>query len=200
VRVEEEIVRVSLVIVLDPLVAVVVAVSILVFGVTGVLAVFVSVLAGVVVPVLVPVLGPVVVVPVLVPVLGPVVVVPALDVVLEELLVPVGIMLQGPGALTTLVSSVTAPFRANKPPLDTAPVLRVIDADANIFPTKFVPVPNVAEVPTAQKTLQAWAPITNNTREFEAVVRAEPIWKIHRLLGLPWASRVRVPVRPADEL
>lgn len=49
-------------------------------------------------------------------------------------------------------SMVTAPLRANTRPSTVAPVLRVIDVSAKIFPTKVVLVPRVAELPTCQKT------------------------------------------------
>ena len=54
---------------------------------------------------------------------------------------------------TVLLSKVTAPLLANTLPLTIVPVLRVIDADAKIFPRKLVFVPSVAELPTCQKTL-----------------------------------------------
>jgi hypothetical protein len=86
-------------------------------------------------------------------------------------------------------------------PLDTAPVLIVIESDATTFPTKFVPVSSVAEVPTAQKTLHDWAPLINNTLAPDAaVIRVEPIWNMNWALGFPWAFNVSTPVSPADEL
>jgi len=39
--------------------------------------------------------------------------------------------------------------------LDTAPVVKVIEASARIFPEKLVLVPTVAELPTCQKILHA---------------------------------------------
>jgi hypothetical protein len=97
------------------------------------------------------------------------------------------------------VSKVTAPFRANRPPWETAPVTSVIEVVAIMFPTNWVPVPSTAELPITQRTLQDWAPLINETEESEAVVKADPIWNTHRALGFPWASRVSVPVRPAEE-
>jgi hypothetical protein len=69
--------------------------------------------------------------------------------------------------------------------LDTAPVVTVMEVTAKIFPTKFVLVPIVAELPTAQKTLHACAPLINETSESEAVVSVEPIWNTKRALGFP---------------
>lgn len=39
----------------------------------------------------------------------------------------------------------------------------------------------------------------SETRLAEAVVSPEPTWKTQTALGLPCASRVRVPVRPSVE-
>jgi hypothetical protein len=106
--------------------------------------------------------------------------------VVEEVVVvvpPESPALHPTSILIMLLSRVTASFNANNPPSDTAPVLRVMDVDAKIFPTKSVPVPNVAELPTCQKTLQGLAPFTNTTAEFEAVMRVDPIWKTQTLLG-----------------
>jgi hypothetical protein len=58
-----------------------------------------------------------------------------------------------------LVSIVTAAVCASSRPWIVAAVVAVIDAEAMIVPTKRVPVPSVAEEPTCQKTLQAWAPL-----------------------------------------
>jgi hypothetical protein len=121
------------------------------------------------------------------------------EVVEEELLGVVGGELHVPSALIVLSSKVTAPFRAYNPPSELAPVTRVIDVPATMFPTKFVPDPNVAELPTAQKMLHACAPLINAILAFDAVVSEEPIWKTQAAFALPCASRVKVPVRPADE-
>ena len=55
----------------------------------------------------------------------------------------------------TLVSKVTAAVCASNRPWIVVPVSAVIDAKAITVPIKCVPVPNVAEEPTCQKTLQA---------------------------------------------
>ncbi len=78
------------------------------------------------------------------------------------------------------------------------PVVTVIDVRARMLPTKVEPVPSVAELPTCQNTLQAWAPLMRLTLEADAVVSVEPIWKIQTADGSPWASRVSVPVSPAE--
>jgi hypothetical protein len=52
----------------------------------------------------------------------------------------------------TLVSSVTAPERPNRPPVEEAPVVIVTESEARMTPTKDVPVPNVAEDPTCHQT------------------------------------------------
>jgi hypothetical protein len=49
--------------------------------------------------------------------------------------------------------------------------------NANTFPTNRVPVPSVAELPTCQNTLQAWAPLIRTTEEAVAVVIVDPNWK-----------------------
>ena len=54
-----------------------------------------------------------------------------------------------------LVSRVTAPFLASARPRRSAPVFIVMLVSAITVPTKLVPVPRVAELPTCQYTLQA---------------------------------------------
>jgi hypothetical protein len=56
------------------------------------------------------------------------------------------------GAVMTLSSRVTAPFRACTRPLTFAPVSKVMDVRAKIEPLKRLVVPSVAELPTCQKT------------------------------------------------
>lgn len=124
-----------------------------------------------------------------------------LDVVESEVVVVVPVVgkTSHTPILMVLVSRVTAPLRANNPPCEVAPVLSVMEVVANIFPTKFVCVPSVAELPIVQYTLHACAPLINNTCELEAVVSVEPIWNTQTLFGLPCASRVRSPVSCAEE-
>ena len=97
-----------------------------------------------------------------------------------------------------LVSKVTAPLGTTAPasalPFSIAPVVTVIDVFARMVPWNVVPVPIVAELPTSQKTLEAWAPLASMTLPTVAVVmRVEPIWKIQTAFVSPCASRVRSP-------
>ena len=100
--------------------------------------------------------------------------------------------------LTTLVSIVTAPVCAKALPFRVAPVFKVMLASARIFPTNAVVVPRVAELPTCQNTLQTVPPLITLTDEPLAVMSVLSIRKMKTALGLPSASRVRVPVNPAD--
>jgi hypothetical protein len=151
------------------------------------------------VPVEVPVVGPPVPVEVPVVLVGEVLVVEGVVVAVVELLVVPELLVvevevvvvdvlrlpQVPTTLITLSSNVTAPFRANRPPLETEPVTRLIDVVAITFPTKSVPEPSVAELPITQRTPQAWPPLIMTTLESEAVVREDPIWKTQRALEFP---------------
>jgi hypothetical protein len=99
-----------------------------------------------------------------------------------------------PGRLIVLVSRLTCPLRARTLPDREALVCSVIEVRARMFPTKFVPVPRVAELPTCQNTLQACAPLINPTVLLEAVISVEPAWKMNTAWGSPCALRVTVPV------
>jgi hypothetical protein len=101
-----------------------------------------------------------------------------------------------------IVSSmrVTAPFRAKTLPVTVTFDVKVIDVKARMLPTKVLVEPKVAELPTFQKTLQAWAPPISTTVLVEAVIRLEPAWKTNTELGSPLPLRVRVPVRCSVEL
>jgi hypothetical protein len=79
------------------------------------------------------------------------------------------------GALMVLLSKVTAPFRARALPWMVAPVLSEIEERAKIFPANRVVVPRVAELPTCQNTLEAWAPLIRTTLLPAAVVSVLPI-------------------------
>ena len=68
-----------------------------------------------------------------------------------------------------------------------------------MFPTKLVPVPSVAELPTCQNTLQLVPGLISTTAELLAVVRVLPILKMKSAFGLPSPSRTSVPVNCADE-
>src|SRR2546429_182877 len=80
-------------------------------------------------------------------------------------------------AETLLVSIVTAPLSAKALPDTLAPVVKVMLATARIFPVNAVPVPRVAELPTAQYTSVSRAPPLMTTDELIAVVRVLPILK-----------------------
>jgi len=66
------------------------------------------------------------------------------DVVVEDVVIGVA---HAP-ALTVLSSSVTAPLRARSRPSTSAPVVRVIEVSARMFPMSCVSAPRVAELPT----------------------------------------------------
>ncbi len=74
------------------------------------------------------------------------------------------------------------------------PVVTEIEVKAMIVPTKLELVPNVAELPTCQKTLHDWAPLIKTTWLADAVIRVEAIWKMNTASGLPWPSKVSVPL------
>ena len=67
-----------------------------------------------------------------------------------------------------------------------------------MVPTNVELVPRVAELPTCQYTLHGEAPLMSDTVLPDAVVRVEPIWNTQTALGFPCASRVSVPVMPAE--
>src|SRR4051812_30277577 len=60
--------------------------------------------------------------------------------------------------VTLLEPKVTEPLRANSLPSTPAPVVTVIEVDARMFPLKLEVVPRVAELPTCQRMLAAFAP------------------------------------------
>ena len=99
------------------------------------------------------------------------------------------------GRVMVLSSSVTAPLRASRRPSIVAPVFALMEVRARMLPRKVEFVPSVAELPTCQNTLHAWAPLIRATLLPEAVTRVEAIWKMNTALGSPWASSVTVPVR-----
>jgi len=77
---------------------------------------------------------------------------------------------QVPGAVIVSSIMVTAAVSANRPAWHETPELAVMDASAMMVPTNEVLVPRVAELPTCQKTLQAWAPLIRTTEAAVAVV------------------------------
>lgn len=94
-----------------------------------------------------------------------------------------------------LVSRDTCPFLARTRPVRLAPVCMEMSVSASTDPTKLVPVPRVAELPTSQNTLQACVPPTSATVLLLAVINVDPAWKTKTAFGSPWASSVTVPVR-----
>jgi len=93
-----------------------------------------------------------------------------------------------------LVSSVTAPFRANNCPCTVAPVFAEMDVSAKMCPAKCELVPRVAELPTFQKTRQNRALLIRLTLLLDAVMSVESVLNTKTPSGSPWASSVRVPV------
>jgi len=102
---------------------------------------------------------------------------------------------------TVIVSSsrVTAPLRASARPAMVSPVCTEIDARARMLPVKAEPVPRVAELPTCQNTLQAWAPPVRTTLVAEAVMSVDGAWKMKTAFGSPPASRVSDPLTSSEE-
>ena len=94
--------------------------------------------------------------------------------------------------------AVTAPLRAKRLPSTVTPSFIEIDVKARMLPWNAVLVPSVAELPTCQKTLHAWAPPMRLTLLPDAVISVEPAWKTKTALGSPWASSVKAPVSPRD--
>jgi hypothetical protein len=91
------------------------------------------------------------------------------------------------GPLMALESSVTAPVCARARPFKSAPVFRVMETDARMFPMNEVFVPIVAELPTFHHTLQGSPPVTD---EPDDVVRVVAVSKIQT----PDPTRFRFPV------
>jgi hypothetical protein len=117
-------------------------------------------------------------------------------------LVIVGVGLGEAQVGTVMVSSsrVTAPFLASTRPMIVSPVFTEIDCRASTLPWKAECVPSVAELPTCQKTLQAWAPLVSRTELAESVTSVEPTWKMKTAAGLPCASRVSAPPTSSEDV
>jgi hypothetical protein len=62
------------------------------------------------------------------------------------------------GRVILLLSRVTAPFLASTRPATVVPVCTATEVNARMLPANVVWVPRVAELPTCQNTLHAWAP------------------------------------------
>ena len=95
---------------------------------------------------------------------------------------------------------VTVAPSANNPPFDTAAVSSVTEAAASMFPSKSLPAPRAAEVPTCQKTLQASPPPVITILEPAAVTRDVPIWKYQASVEDPVPAKVKIPVIAAELL
>jgi hypothetical protein len=80
-----------------------------------------------------------------------------------------------------------------------SPVVTEIDVRARMVPAKRECVPRVAELPTCQNTLQAWAPLVRRTLLAESVMRVEGTWKMKTAFGSPCASRVSDPPTSSGE-
>ncbi len=90
----------------------------------------------------------------------------------------------------TFESIVTAPLRASALPDSVALVCSVMLVSAMTVPTKAVPVPIVAELPTCQNTLQAWAPLVSRTDALLPVINVLPVLNSQIAFASPPASRV----------
>ena len=88
------------------------------------------------------------------------------------------------GTVMVLASRVTAALRARMRPWTVAPVSSVAEVRAISVPTNVLDDARVAELPTTQKTLHAWAPFSSSTDEPEAVTRSEEAWKMNTPLPL----------------
>ena len=93
-----------------------------------------------------------------------------------------------------LLSSVTAPVRANNCPFINAPLFAVIEAIAKICPTKVELAPNVAELPTFQKVRQKRALFVKVMLLATAVISVDAVLNTKTPSGSPCASSVRIPV------
>jgi hypothetical protein len=65
---------------------------------------------------------------------------------------------------------------------------------------KLEAVPRVAELPTCQNTLQAWAPLVKMMLLADAVISVDATWNTNTDAGLPWPSRVSWPLSASDDV
>ena len=103
------------------------------------------------------------------------------------------------GAVIVSSMRVTSPLRASARPAMVTPLFTVIDVRARMVPVKSELVPRVAELPTCQNTLQAWAPSVRMTLLAESVTSLEGTWKMKTAFGSPPASRVSDPPTSSEE-
>ena len=80
-----------------------------------------------------------------------------------------------------------------------SPVFTEIDVRARMLPVKAEFVPRVAELPTCQNTLQAWAPSVRMTLLAESVTSVEGAWKMKTAFGSPPASSVSDPPTSSED-
>jgi hypothetical protein len=107
--------------------------------------------------------------------------------------VGVGVAVGQFDAVIVSSSRVTDPLRASARPAMVSPVFTEIDVRARMVPVKVEFVPRVAELPTCQNTLQAWAPLVRTTLLAEPVMSVDGAWKMKTAFGSPCASRVSDP-------
>ena len=69
-----------------------------------------------------------------------------------------------------------------------------------MVPTNCVFSPSVAELPTCQITLHAWADPTRTMLLPDAVISVLAIWNMKTALASPLPSSVRAPVMPSDDV
>jgi hypothetical protein len=120
----------------------------------------------------------------------------AVVVVVVAVVVVVGADALHVGTVIVFESKVTAPFRASSRPVTVAPVSSVIDVNARVVPARLVFVPSVSELPTTQKTLQAWAPFSSTTLLDDAVMNVDAASKMKTVDASPPPLSVSVPVSP----
>jgi hypothetical protein len=105
--------------------------------------------------------------------------------VANKVSVAVGDSAYGPNIL--LSSSETAPVWARARPFNLAPVFKVIETKARMFPSNEVFEPRVAELPTCHHTLDGFPPVTE---EPEDVSNVDSVLKIH----MPEPIRFKFPL------
>jgi hypothetical protein len=112
---------------------------------------------------------------------------------------------QTTGAISLLIN-VTAPSAdwpsAKSLPATFAALVSEMLSAAITVPTNVEGEPKVAELPTFQNTLQPGVPtppLLKTTDELDAVTSVLPVLNIQTALGSPWALRVSVPVKLADD-
>ncbi len=99
------------------------------------------------------------------------------------------------GLVIVSLMRVTAAVFAITRPVTWTPNVTVTEVDAMTVPENALPLPRVAELPTCQKTLHAWAPLVSTTLLADALLSVDTAWKMNTELGSPSPLRVRVVVR-----